>query len=48
MRNDKGNLIVEMTTDFALMIIELAEKLEQNRKYTNQNTSCTCARKLHT
>jgi four helix bundle protein len=34
MRNDKDNLIVEMTTDFALMIIELADKLEQNRKYT--------------
>ncbi len=33
MRNDRDNLIVEMTTDFALMIIEFSEKLEQERKF---------------
>lgn len=33
MRNDRDNLIVEMTTDFALMIIGFAEKLERERKF---------------
>lgn len=33
MRNDRGNLIVEMTTDFALMVIEFSEKLERERKF---------------
>ena len=33
MRNDKKNLIVELTFDFALMIIEYVEILEKERKY---------------
>jgi four helix bundle protein len=33
MRNDKDNIIVDLTTDFALMAIEYCEKLEQERKY---------------
>lgn len=33
MRNDKDNLIVKLTLDFALDIIEFAEILEEHRKY---------------
>ena len=33
MRNDKENLIVDLTFDFALEIIEYCEKLEELRKY---------------
>jgi four helix bundle protein len=33
MRNDRRNIIVEMTTDYALKIIEYSEILEQERKY---------------
>ena len=33
MRNDKENLIVNLTFEFALDIIEFAEELENSRKY---------------
>lgn len=33
MRNDKGNIIVEMTLEFALKIITFSELLEENKKY---------------
>ena len=33
MRNDKENLIVKLTLDFALEIIEYSELLEEKRKY---------------
>ncbi len=33
MRNDKENLIVKLSLDFALQIIEFSEHLEENRKY---------------
>lgn len=33
MRNDKDNLIVNLTTEFALMAIEFCELLEDRRKY---------------
>lgn len=33
MRNDKKNLIVELSLQFALEIIEFAELLEEHRKY---------------
>jgi four helix bundle protein len=33
MRNDKQNLIVEVSFQFALDIIEFAEQLEENRKF---------------
>ena len=33
MRNDKKNLIVTLTTEFALVLIEFCEVLELNRKY---------------
>ena len=33
MRNDKQNVIVEITFQFALDIIEFSELLEENRKY---------------
>jgi four helix bundle protein len=33
MRNDRKNLIVEMTTDYALKIVDYAEALESERKY---------------
>jgi four helix bundle protein len=33
MRNDKENIIIKMTLDFALMIVEYAEILESKRKY---------------
>ncbi|GAA3959850.1 four helix bundle protein [Mucilaginibacter dorajii] len=33
MRNDKENLIVKLTFEFALDIIEFSEELEANRKF---------------
>lgn len=33
MRNDKENLIVDLTFQFALKIITLSEELEKNKKY---------------
>jgi len=33
MRDDKENLIVKLTFEFALDIIEFSEELESNRKY---------------
>ena len=33
MRNDKDNLIVNLTLDFALKIIDYSEKLKQLKKY---------------
>jgi four helix bundle protein len=33
MRNDKKNIIVEMTFEFSLMIIDYTERLEENKKY---------------
>lgn len=33
MRNDKDNLIVDLTLDFALDIIEYCETLDELRKY---------------
>ena len=33
MRNDKENLIVKLTFEFALDIIEFSEELEANKKY---------------
>jgi four helix bundle protein len=33
MRNDRENVIVDLTTKFALKIIDFSEQLEQNRKY---------------
>jgi four helix bundle protein len=33
MRNDKQNVIVEISFQFALDIIEFSELLEENRKY---------------
>src|SRR6188768_4486313 len=33
MRNDKDNLIVDLTFKFALTIIDYCEKLENNKKY---------------
>ena len=33
MRNDKGNLIVDLTLNFALDIVEFSEQLEEKRKY---------------
>lgn len=37
MRNDRENLIVTLTFDFALKIIEFAEELEFNRKFVIAN-----------
>ena len=37
MRNDKDNLIVNLTFEFALDIIEFAEELENTRKYVIAN-----------
>ncbi len=37
MRNDKNNLIVEMTFDFALDVIAFSEELESLRKYNLAN-----------
>lgn len=33
MRNDKDNLIVKLTLEFALLIIDYSELLEEQRKY---------------
>ena len=33
MRNDKDNIIVQLTTEFALMTIEYCDTLEERRKY---------------
>lgn len=33
MRNDKGNLIVKLSVEFALEIIEYSELLEEQRKF---------------
>ncbi len=33
MRNDKDNLIVKLTLEFALEIVEYSELLEEQRKY---------------
>src|ERR1700744_5389537 len=37
MRNDKDNLIVTLTFEFALNIIEFAEELEASRKFVIAN-----------
>lgn len=37
MQNDKPNIIVEKTLEFALLIIEYAELLESKRKYVIAN-----------
>ncbi len=37
MRNDKENLIIQLSFKFALSIIEYSEKLEENRKYVLAN-----------
>ncbi len=37
MRNDKENLIVNMTFDFAIEIIEFTELLAENRKFNMAN-----------
>jgi len=37
MRNDKENLIVNLTFQFALQIIEFSEELEAGRKYVIAN-----------
>jgi len=37
MRNDKENLIVNLTFQFALQIIEFSEELESVRKYVISN-----------
>ncbi len=37
MRDDKGNLIVDLTFDFALTIISFCEDLEKARKYNLAN-----------
>ena len=37
MRDDKNNLIVELTFDFALTIISFCEDLEKERKYNLAN-----------
>jgi four helix bundle protein len=37
MRNDKENLIVTLSFEFALGIIEFAEELESKRKYVLAN-----------
>ena len=37
MRNDKENLIVTLSFEFALSIIEFAEELEGQRKYVIAN-----------
>ena len=37
MRNDKKNLIVELTFEFALVIIEFTELLEDKRRYNMAN-----------
>ena len=37
MRNDKDNLIVNLTFEFALEIIEFAEELEKDKKFVIAN-----------
>jgi len=37
MRNDKPNLIIDLTFQFALSIIQFTEKLEANKKYNLAN-----------
>ncbi len=37
MRNDKENLIVDLSLNFALDIIDYCEKLEELRKYVISN-----------
>ena len=37
MRNDRKNIIIEMTFEFALQIIEYAELLESKRRYVLAN-----------
>jgi hypothetical protein len=37
MRNDKDNLIVNITFDFALEVIEFTELLSDNRKFNMAN-----------
>lgn len=37
MRNDKENIIVNKSFEFALLIIEFAELLETNRKFVLAN-----------
>jgi hypothetical protein len=36
MRNDKENLIVRLTLEFALDIVAFTELLEENKKYVTQ------------
>ena len=42
MRNDKENLIVKLTFEFALDIIEFTEELESLRKYAIANQLIRC------
>ena len=42
MRNDKENLIVTLSFEFALGIIEFAEELESKRKYVMANQLLKC------
>ncbi len=37
MRDDKENIIVSKSFDFALKVIEFAEKLEQDKKFVIAN-----------
>ena len=37
MRDDRPNLIVDLTFEFALKIIEFTEELEKNRKFVFAN-----------
>lgn len=42
MRNDKENLIVELTFEFALTMIAFCEELEKKRKYNVANQLFRC------
>ena len=42
MRNDKDNLIVRLTLEFSLMIIEYVEVLEAHKKYVVANQLLKC------
>ena len=42
MRNDKENLIVQLSFDFALNIIEFAELFEEKRKFVLANQILKC------
>ena len=42
MRNDRRNLIVELTTEYALKIIDYAELLESQRKYVLSKQILRC------